>query len=340
MLLGTLFPKEAARVHAGRPGRGPAGVLYSGLPRAVPRRDGPQGTDLSETMRFLPSARGAVVSGGGAWGAYSIGILSALRPDYSLVAGISTGALQAPLIALGEYDRLAEAYSNVDLDSIFTKRPFTRKGKVRWLRVAGKLLTFQHSVGEMGNLRKLIAKFYTREDHERVKASGKIVIVGAVNMTLEPHLLELFSPHIHDYDTFCAAMYASSCFYPIGEMAPIGEDHYVDGGFLESIIIDEAIEAGCRDLDVFVLKHQQEFKRRRRPRHMLEGLWRIAKAWRYDTVYENLEKAVRKADKDPNTTIHVWRPPHKLSENAMYFDKAQMRGWVQLGSQQSLRGPR
>lgn len=286
---------------------------------------------MLDRVSFMPGARGAVVSGGGAWGSYSIGILSALRPDYSLVAGISTGALQAPLIALGEYDRLAEAYSNVTLDSIFSKRPFTRSGKVRWLRLAGKLLFFQHSLGEMENLRGLIAKFYTQADHERLVASGKIVIVGAVNMSQEPHRLKLFSPHTHDYSTFCAAMYASSCFYPIGEMAKIGEDYYVDGGFLESIIVDEAIAAGIGDLDVFVLKHQRTFRRRHRPDNMLEGLFRIAKAWRYDTVYENLEKAVARAKTDDNTTIRVFRPPHQLSDNAMYFNKQQMQGWIALG---------
>ena len=65
------------------------------------------------------------ISGGGANGAYGAGLLvgwSALgtRPEFSMVTGISTGALTAPFAFLGErYDeQLQEVYTTLDTSSI------------------------------------------------------------------------------------------------------------------------------------------------------------------------------------------------------------------------------
>lgn len=287
------------------------------------------------SMQFLPGARACIISGGGAWGAYSVGQLYELRQLYGLVCGISTGALQAPFVALGEYDLLRQAYNSVN-NSIFSICPFTRKGNVRYLFALSRLLRGKHSVGELGGLRQLISTYYRPEHHQRLIDDNIIVLIGAVNMTQEPHRLELFSPQTHTYEQFCQAMYASCCFFPVAEMAPIqqpdGTEHYyADGGFLESIVIKEATLANIYHFDVFVLKHQEEYLLQPRPKTIFQGLKRLFKAWRYDTVYENLEDAIQEANDTDTVTLRVFRPPVKLSSNAMHFDKQQMANFFTMG---------
>jgi predicted patatin/cPLA2 family phospholipase len=69
------------------------------------------------------------VSGGGAYGAYSAGVLCGwseigTRPEFDVVTGISTGALIAPFAFLGPAydDQLKQFYTTVTNDDIFKKR--------------------------------------------------------------------------------------------------------------------------------------------------------------------------------------------------------------------------
>src|SRR5580700_8864665 len=76
------------------------------------------------------SKRLLVVSGGGARGAWGVGVLSELikrQGGYQAVFGTSTGSLMAPLILLKDMDTLAAAYTQVTQSSIFNKSPFSVK---------------------------------------------------------------------------------------------------------------------------------------------------------------------------------------------------------------------
>ena len=72
-----------------------------------------------------------VISGGGANGAYGAGVLKAwselgTRPEFTIVTGISTGALTAPFAFLGsEYDaKLEELYTTLDTTQLISTRSF------------------------------------------------------------------------------------------------------------------------------------------------------------------------------------------------------------------------
>jgi predicted acylesterase/phospholipase RssA len=71
------------------------------------------------------------ISGGGANGAYGAGVLVGWskkgdRPEFTMVTGISTGALTAPFAFLGpEYDnQLREVYTTLDTSHIFYRRSY------------------------------------------------------------------------------------------------------------------------------------------------------------------------------------------------------------------------
>jgi len=73
------------------------------------------------------------ISGGGADGAYGAGLLlgwteTGTRPEFTMVTGVSTGALTAPFAFLGSaYDaQLKELYTTLDTSSIFDRRSIFR----------------------------------------------------------------------------------------------------------------------------------------------------------------------------------------------------------------------
>ena len=82
----------------------------------------------ADFLRALPPSPGPwlALSSGGADGAFGAGVLSGLaevgkRPDFTMVTGVSTGALMAPFVFLGaKYDaQLRDAYTTITAADIF-----------------------------------------------------------------------------------------------------------------------------------------------------------------------------------------------------------------------------
>jgi len=119
------------------------------------------------------------ISGGGANGAYGAGILlgwsaSGTRPQFSMVTGISTGALTAPFAFLGEAydDQLREVYTQTTTKDVAIKRnPL--------VAVMGD------SMADTTPLKALIAKYIDADVIEaigREHRRGRRLYVGTVNL--------------------------------------------------------------------------------------------------------------------------------------------------------------
>ena len=146
------------------------------------------------------------ISGGGANGAFGAGLLagwtaSDTRPEFTMVTGISTGALTAPFAFLGpDYDdELKEVYTTTSTKDILKKRGILTAA-------------FGDSMADTTPLKALIAKYVTADmvseiarEHQRGRRlyvgtvnldAGRSVIwnIGAIAASDHPHRLEL----IHD----------------------------------------------------------------------------------------------------------------------------------------------
>ena len=120
-----------------------------------------------------------VLSGGGANGAYTAGVLngwtaSGTRPQFDVVTGVSTGALIAPFAFLGsEYDdTLRQSYTSAKESDIF---------KRRWLLE----LLWADSVADSAPLKRKIASEITSEIVARVAEAhreGRRLYVGTTDI--------------------------------------------------------------------------------------------------------------------------------------------------------------
>jgi predicted patatin/cPLA2 family phospholipase len=119
------------------------------------------------------------ISGGGANGAYGAGLLCAWteagkRPEFTMVTGISTGALTAPFAFLGpKYDAvLKEVYTTLSTKDLVKKR--------------GLMAVFNNdAIADSTGLRNVIAKYVTAEIMEEIAAEhrkGRALFVATTNL--------------------------------------------------------------------------------------------------------------------------------------------------------------
>jgi NTE family protein len=118
---------------------------------------------------------GLALSGGGAHGAFQVGVLDELITrrgvNFESVAGTSTGAIQAAAVAQNSVDELLAFWTGITgPDDIYKSR-----GGPLWAIITGK-----DSIYSVGPLHKLLRNAYK---DERIRATGKNLRLAVVNIT-------------------------------------------------------------------------------------------------------------------------------------------------------------
>ncbi len=140
--------------------------------------------DAAEVQARFPATFGQAhtylsVSGGGADGAFGAGLLcgwteAGTRPRFTIVSGVSTGALIAPFAFLGpEYDdRLREIYTSYSTEDLARKRPLWR------------MLTSDGAL-DTTPLAEKIRQYYDQEVLDAIAAEtrrGRALLIGTTNL--------------------------------------------------------------------------------------------------------------------------------------------------------------
>ena len=272
-----------------------------------------------------------VLSGGGAKGAWSGGVIEYLvkeqKKEWDLVIGTSTGSLLSPLASIGEVDRLKTAYTTVTNKSIFNIAPFNKKGKVRLLNALWRVMNKKSSLGEANNLKKKIKEIITEKDYNRIRKEGKEAIAVVSNMT--KFQSEYKSTKTETYDSFCEWMLCSSSVPLLFEVQNNDGCQYLDGGVLNTVPIQEAINLGATEIDVIILSAEvkQDYDD-------MENM--------FDVVMRTIDfmnKEINKDDillgqlagKETEVKLNIYRTPVALTKNSIIFNKEQMLQWWAMG---------
>jgi NTE family protein len=191
-------------------------------------------------------------------GAHEVGMLRALlereiRPD--LVVGTSVGALNGVAVAaepaLVSVDRLAEAWRNLTASGVFGGSVVERAATLAQSR------THLHSNRPLRSLLERLLPVSRFEDL-------------AVPFQCVAACIERAAEHWFSEGPLVPAILASSAVPGILPPVEIDGEHFIDGGVVNSIPIDRAVELGARVLYVL---HVGRIERPLRPPR---NLWQVA----------------------------------------------------------------
>ncbi|KPL00663.1 MAG: hypothetical protein AMJ90_07895 [candidate division Zixibacteria bacterium SM23_73_2] len=193
--------------------------------------------------------RGLVLSGGGAKGAFQVGVLEYLyqkgKLDFDVVCGVSVGALNATLVAQGEFERLKELWLGIRRNEDIYK-------KYGWLSV---ILGKKNSLNDNKPLKELIDKYVDKTKIlENFTDKGKILKIGVVSFTHGQY--KAIGP---THSSFEQMLLASASIPIMFKPLNISADdlNVVDGGVRNITPLKDAIDAKADELVVVLASPRQ-----------------------------------------------------------------------------------
>ncbi len=274
-----------------------------------------------------------VVSGGGSWGAWGGGAIEALKKDqgkdYDLYVATSTGSLLCPLASQNNFLKLREAYTAVTQESIFDVNPFTKKGGVNFLNAIWRVIRGKKTLGESKNLRDRINVFFPETDFNTLKNSMSEVVVTVVNTTTEN--IEYKSSKDCNYTDFCDWVWASACSPVFMTLVEKEGCQYIDGGIMEHIPIQYAIEQGATEIDVIIHRTQTNIiDSQNKIKNVFDHFMKVIKIMHRELSTDDVAISKLQA-KDKEVKLNLYYIPYKLNSNSLLFDAKLMNEWWDLG---------
>ena len=270
-----------------------------------------------------------VVSGGGSWGAYTVGKLYKEKKQYDTFIGTSTGSLIVAMIAAGKYEELKSGYTSITSKDIFDSNPFDEKGNIKPFHSLQRLIRGKRTIGETNNLRKLISRFWTREDYNKIINSDLDLFVTVCNISKEIDQVEYASIRDYKYEEFCDFIWAS-CNVP--GVTSIMKDEfgfeYVDGGLLESIPLIKAAELRASEVDVFIHDSVSDYSFKKPIKNIFNLAGRVYLTVRSQLKQDDLKRA-QLINSEMKVSLNYL--PFEFDIHPLVFNKEKMEYWFQLG---------
>lgn len=198
------------------------------------------------------------LEGGGAKGAYEVGVWRALEEHgirYNAVSGVSVGALNGAMMAMRDLSRAEELWEKIrfsqvmDVPDGLMKRIFDRELKLRELRPALRLAAdvFRDGGFDVEPLRKLLQEAI---DESRIRESDVDFYLVTYSLSdrkeLDLNAKELPDGQLYD-------MLLASAYFPAFKNEPLGGKRYIDGGVQDAVPVGSLVNRGYRDIIVIRL---------------------------------------------------------------------------------------
>jgi len=273
--------------------------------------------------------RACCLAGGGSLGAYTVGVLAKNKPHYDIAYGCSTGSLIAPFAVLGEWDLLKHNYTDVTSENIFKVNPFNKKGRPNLFVIIKRLICGQ-MLGDTTNLRELIKKTFTIDHYNRILELNKDVCIVVTSVTDKINPCKYIYLSKTSYDDFCFYMWASTCVPMLTSLAILNGEEFIDGGVTDSVPLIKAIDDNYDNIDVYLYNTPETIIRTptKNVFHLAARCYNIIRSVMSNNGY-TLANIIK--EENSNIKIKTYRPPYKLANNSLIFNKEQMLKWYNLG---------
>ncbi len=199
---------------------------------------------------------GIALEGGGARGAYQIGVWKAMREvglHYHMISGTSVGALNGALMTMGDFDLAESVWSDIHISKVVNLEGMDEADMLRLCKkqlkftemrkMAPQLLSILYNGGlDIQPLREWIREIV---DTEKVRLSDVELFACTYSLSewkgKEVRINDLPESEMCD-------MLLASAYYPAFRMQKLGGKLYADGGFYDSLPIRVLIDHNCRDI--------------------------------------------------------------------------------------------
>lgn len=205
-----------------------------------------QGLDLSREY-------GIVLEGGGAKGAYQIGVWKALLEHgvkIKAVAGVSVGALNGALMCMGDYEKAVSLWRNIsysrimnvddnEMDKLLNKR--FKELNIQAVRKESKKILVKGGI-DVTPLRQLIDEYV---DEQKIRESEIEFIMGTFSVT---HMKEMDISAREAEDGYLKDYLMASAYFPLFKNEKLHGKTYLDGGVTNNVPIDMLIKRGYKNI--------------------------------------------------------------------------------------------
>ncbi len=206
----------------------------------------------------LEKEYGIVLEGGGARGAYQIGVWKALREagmKIKGVAGTSVGALNGALICMDDLEKAEEIWGNMTYSTVFNVDDSMigklKKFGMRSMKVTDAAAEFRRLFSDRGldiaPLKKLLEETV---DEERIRRSPRDFCAASFSVTDRKE---------EDFDIKAAPpgtmknMMMASAYFPGFKQEKFCGKTYLDGGSVNNVPVDLLADRGYKDIIVIRL---------------------------------------------------------------------------------------
>ena len=184
-----------------------------------------------------------VLSGGGAKGAYEMGVWKALKKlkiKYQIVTGTSIGALNGMMMVQKDFYKCLKLWKNINYDMLYDNFKKINNSQEMYLAYLNKIID-----GGIGTekIEKIIADNYRPNKLYNSKIQFGVVaynittrnVVYATKKNTRPDKLKKY-------------ILASATCFPVFKPTKIGTDTLVDGGYYDNLPINLAIDLGATEI--------------------------------------------------------------------------------------------
>ena len=184
--------------------------------------------------------RAIVLSGGGARGAYQMGVWKALKKlkiKYDIVTGTSIGALNGMMMVQNNYYKCSRMWKTIDFNKIYDDFNTDEKMYKEYLDkiISGGIDT--------SKIRKIINDNYKKE-----KLYNSKIKFGVVTYNMTEKKTFYATKANTNPDKLKDYILASATCFPFFKPTKIGQDKYIDGGFSDYLPINLALELNADEI--------------------------------------------------------------------------------------------
>jgi NTE family protein len=194
-----------------------------------------------------------VLEGGGARGAYQVGVWRALEEAgirYNAVAGSSVGALNGAMMTMRRLEQAEELWKNMrfslvmDVNDSVMKNLFELNfSDINFRELVRRAKDILKGGGfDIGPLRELLAE---QVDEQAIRESDVEFFIATFSISDRKELYlraKDIEPDLID------DMLLASAYYPAFKNEPLAGKRYIDGGVQDVLPVTPLIEHGCKDI--------------------------------------------------------------------------------------------